>query len=117
MLPRKVFEKLHPVMAILVLFEQVFGQILFKFLAPNSESFTKYDAFYLRVLIYASLWRKEFCDRRGSRLQKNCVHQKLVENGRRSPHTLPGSAPGSSQVTNSHKNRPTFFVIAIVREG
>ena len=43
MLPRKVLEILHGVMAFLVLFEQ----ILIKLFAPPSESFVKYDAFYL----------------------------------------------------------------------
>ena len=45
MLPQKIFENLHTVMAILVLFEQFLRQILFKFSGPNLESFTKYDAF------------------------------------------------------------------------
>ena len=39
--PRKIFENLDTVMAILVLFEQFLRQILFNFFAPNSESFTE----------------------------------------------------------------------------
>ena len=41
MLFRKIFKILHGVMVFLVLFEQ----ILIKLFAPQSESFTKYDAF------------------------------------------------------------------------
>ena len=35
MLHRKIFESLHAVMAILMLFDQIFGQILLKFLTLN----------------------------------------------------------------------------------
>ena len=42
MLSRKIFENLHSIMAILVLLEQVLGQIVFKFFALNFEVFTKY---------------------------------------------------------------------------
>ena len=45
MLSRKNFEILHGVMAFLVLFKQ----ILIKFFASHSESFTKYDAFYSHI--------------------------------------------------------------------
>ena len=45
LLPRKVFKNLDTVMAILALFEQFLWQILFKFFASNSKSFTKYDTF------------------------------------------------------------------------
>ena len=41
MLPRKIFENLQTVVAILVVFEQFLG----KFFAPKSDCFTKYDAF------------------------------------------------------------------------
>ena len=58
MLSRKIFENLHTVMAILVLFEQFSGrQILFIFLAPNFECFTKYDAFCSHSFDYACLRR------------------------------------------------------------
>ena len=51
MLSRKIFEILHGVMAILVLFEQ----IRIKLFAPLLESFTKYDAFFRTFSIYACL--------------------------------------------------------------
>ena len=43
MLPKKTFENLDAVMAILVLFEQFLWQNCLIFFAPNSESFTEYD--------------------------------------------------------------------------
>ena len=46
MLPLKKIENVHTVIAILVLFEQVFGKNLFKYFAPNSECFTKYDTIF-----------------------------------------------------------------------
>ena len=51
MLSRKIFEILHSMMAILVLFEQVLRQIVFEFFALNFEVFTtyRYDAIYLHV--------------------------------------------------------------------
>ena len=59
MLPRKFFESLHTAVAILVLFEQFLGKlILFKFFAPKSECFTKYDAFCSYIFDYAFLGRK-----------------------------------------------------------
>ena len=42
MLFRKVFENLHSMMAILVIFEQVLRQIVFEFFALSFEVFTKY---------------------------------------------------------------------------
>ena len=42
MLSRKIFENLHSMMAILVLFEQVLRQIVFELFALNFEVFTKY---------------------------------------------------------------------------
>ena len=55
MLPRTIFENLHAVMAILVLFEQFSRKFCFiLFLAPNFEYFTKYDALCLQFrLAYA----------------------------------------------------------------
>ena len=41
MLPQKISKNLHTVVAILVVYEQFYRQILFKFFAPNSECFTK----------------------------------------------------------------------------
>ena len=45
MLSRKVLESLYTLMALLVLFEKILRQILFKFCAHNSESFNKGDVF------------------------------------------------------------------------
>ena len=61
--PRKIFEILQTVVAILVLF------------APNPECFAKYDAFYSHIFDYACLGRKAYCYRKGSKLWKNCIHQ------------------------------------------
>ena len=55
MLPRKIFENLHSIMASLVLSEQFLRQIFFKLLASDSKSFTKYNAFCLQILISACL--------------------------------------------------------------
>ena len=52
MLPQKIFENLHAVLAILVPFEQ-----FFKLFAPKSECFIKYDAFCLFIFDYACLRR------------------------------------------------------------
>ena len=51
MLSWKIFENLHSMMAILVLLEQVFRQIVFEFFALNFEVFTKYryDAIFSHV--------------------------------------------------------------------
>ena len=49
MFSRKNFEILHDAMAFLVLFEQ----ILIKFFAPHSKSFSKYDAFVRTFSLYA----------------------------------------------------------------
>ena len=51
MLPRKLFENLHTVVAILALFEQFL--VKFKFFAPKSECFTKFDAFCSYIFEYA----------------------------------------------------------------
>ena len=42
----------------------------------NSEYryFAKYDAFCLHIFDYACLKRKAYCNRRGSKLWKNCIH-------------------------------------------
>ena len=48
MLPRKFFENLDTVMAVLVLFEQFSRQIFFNFFTLNSESFIKYNVFYYK---------------------------------------------------------------------
>ena len=66
MLPWKIFENLHAVMAILVLLE-FFHQILFDYFDPNSECFAKYDAFCLHIFDYACLRCKACCYGRGSK--------------------------------------------------
>ena len=55
MLPRKFFENLHTVMAILVLFEQFLGNVC-HILAPNFKCFTN-DAFCSHSFDYACLRR------------------------------------------------------------
>ena len=72
MLPRKIFENLHTVVAILVLFEQFLGKFCLNFFAPKSECFTKYDAFC------SCLRRKAYCYQKGSKLWENCIYQKHV---------------------------------------
>ena len=64
MLPQKIFENLHTIVAILVLFETIFRQILFQFFAPKSECFTKYDAFCSCIFDHACLGRKAYCYRK-----------------------------------------------------
>ena len=53
MLPRKIFENLHSVVAILALFEQFLGEFCLNFLPQKSECFTKYDAFCSYIFDYA----------------------------------------------------------------
>ena len=76
MLHRKNFENSLAVMAILVLFEKIFRQILFEYFDLDSECLAKYDAFCSHIFDYACLRRKAHCYRRGSKLWKNCVHPK-----------------------------------------
>ena len=61
MLSQKIFENFDTVVAILVVFEQFSG----KFCAPNSECFTKCDAFRSYIFDYACLERKAYCYRKG----------------------------------------------------
>ena len=79
MLPRKVFKNSHTVVAMLVLFEQ----ILLKFFAPNSECFTKYDAYILFVhfRLCVHIGRKASSFRKSSKLWKSYIHQNMFENG------------------------------------
>ena len=80
MLPRKIFEKLRTAVAILVLFEQILGIFCLNYLpltlsvAPNMMHFVRRPYFF----DYASLGRKAYCYRKGSKLWKNCIHQKHV---------------------------------------
>ena len=49
---------------------------MLKFFAPKSECFTKYDAFCSYFFDYACLGHKAYCYQKGSKLWKNCIHQK-----------------------------------------
>ena len=46
---------------------------MFKFFSPTFECFAKYEAFCSHIFDYACLRRKAYCNRRGSRLWKNCI--------------------------------------------
>ena len=70
MLLRKIFENLHAVMAILVLFGITFTQILFKLFDPNSVCLTKYDAFCSNIFVYACLRRKASLSKRFEIMKK-----------------------------------------------
>ena len=58
MLPKKNFEKLHAVMAILMLFEKFSNKFCINFLTLILKSFTKYYAFCAQIFDYACLRRK-----------------------------------------------------------
>ena len=82
MLPREIFEILHAVMAILVLFEHFSGKLRSNFfIDPNSEYFTKYGAFCSHIFNCACLRRKAYCYRRGSKLWKFVFIKNIVEKG------------------------------------
>ena len=68
MLPRKIFEILYAVLAILVLFEQFSGKLCLNFLPLILSGFTKYDAFCSYIFNCACLGRKAYCYRKGSKL-------------------------------------------------
>ena len=78
MLPRKFLKNLHTVVAIIALFEQFLGKFCLLFLPPKSECLTKYDAFCSHIFDYMCLERKAYCYQKGSKLRKNCIHQKHV---------------------------------------
>ena len=75
MLPRKDFENLRALVAILVIFKKFSGKFCIKFLtlllstSPNMMHFS-------HIFDYACLRRKAYLNRRGSRLWKNSIHQK-----------------------------------------
>ena len=72
MLPQKIFENLHAVIAILMLFEQFSAEFCLNFLSLIlSTCFAKYDAFCSHIFDYMYLRRKAYCYRRGSKLWKN----------------------------------------------
>ena len=51
-----------------------------KFLVPEPECFTKYDAFCSYIFDYACLGRKVYRYRKSSKLWKSCIHQNMFEN-------------------------------------
>ena len=62
MLPRKIFENLHAVIALLVLFEQFSGKFCLNFFSLIlSTCFAKYDAFGSHIFDYACIRRKACC--------------------------------------------------------
>ena len=61
MLPRKDFQNLRAVMAILVLFEYILGKFCLIFFYRNSECFKKYDGFCSHFFDYACLRQKVYC--------------------------------------------------------
>ena len=88
MLLRKIFENLHVVMAILVIFEKFSGTFCSNVLTLLTlECFAKYDAFcsysFDYAVDYACLRRKNYRYRRGSKLWKNSINhiKNIFENG------------------------------------
>ena len=78
MVPRKKFENLHTVAAILILFEQVLGKFCLNFLPLNlSVSQSMMHLVYI-FFDYACLGCKAYCYRKSAKLWKNCIHQKHV---------------------------------------
>ena len=65
MLPREIFNILHVVMAILVLFQHFSGKLCQKIFNPKSEFFTKYGAFCKHIFNCACLRREAYCNQRG----------------------------------------------------
>ena len=81
---RKIFKNLRSVMAILILFEQIFRSILFKSFAliVTSSPNTGIMLFVRTFSIHAWLKRKNYSHRRGSKLWKNTVFiRNIVKNG------------------------------------
>ena len=76
MLPRKFFENLDTFMAVLVLFEQVSRQIFFNCFTPTPSPSPTIMYFLPTFSIYGCLRRKDYCYQSGSKLWKNCIHQK-----------------------------------------
>ena len=77
--PGKIFENLHTVVAILVLFEQIKGTFCLNFLplilsvSPNMMHFVRTFS-----IMRARSGHKAYCYRKGSKLWKSCIHQKHV---------------------------------------
>ena len=96
----KTFEILCTVMAILVRFEQFAEKSSFKWFAPNSECFTKYDAFCPHIFDYACLRCKAYCFQIGSKFKKivGCLPKTVLKSTGWDEcipliPTPPGSAP------------------------
>ena len=80
MLPREIFEILHAVMAISVLFQHFSGKLCLNFLTLNlSTSPIAYGAFCSHILNCACLRRKAYRNRRGLKLCKICIYQKQLK--------------------------------------
>ena len=72
MLPRKIFENLHIVMAILVLFEHFWGKLII-IPAHNFECFTKYDAHCSHSLDKACLRRRSNIVMKRFKIRENFI--------------------------------------------
>ena len=88
------FENCDTAVAILVLFEQFSA----KFCAPNSECFTKCDAFSSYIFDYAYLGRKAYLlSKRFESMEKlysSKICLQMAGGGNASPTSPSGSAPG-----------------------
>ena len=76
MLLRKNFGNLHAVMAILVLFEKFSDKFCLNFLTLILSASPNMTHFFSHIFDCACLRRKAYRYRRGSKLPKNCIHQK-----------------------------------------
>ena len=68
MLPRKIFENVHDLMAILVFFEEFSAKFCFNFLTLILSASPNMTHFVRAFSIYAGLRRKAYCYRGGSKL-------------------------------------------------
>ena len=78
MLPRKILKNLHTVVAILVIFEQFLGKFCLNFLPLNVSVSPNIMHFVRNIFDYACFGREDYCYRIGSKLWRNCIHQKHV---------------------------------------
>ena len=76
MLPREIFEISHVVVAILVLFQHFSGKLCLNFFTLNLSASPNMVAFCSHIFNCACLRRKAYCNRRGLKLRKICIHQK-----------------------------------------
>ena len=106
MLPCKIFEILHAVMAILVLFEYFSRKFSLNFLTLIlSASPNMMDAFYLHIFDYTCLRHKAYRYQRGLKLWKNCVHQKILKMAGGRIHRPTPSSFLAISCRNHQKNR------------